>query len=186
MNDASVISGVKAMSRGGVIAYPTEACFGIGCDPNNQVALSRILRIKKRPKGMGLILVAHHINALLPFLEISNPSILDKPKASWPGPYTWVFPTRSSQRKQLFSLNKSVAVRVTNHPIAARLCYLFGGAIVSTSANRHGQVPIRNGNEVARVFRSELDWIVTGAVGQQSKPTQIADALTGRLIRAGS
>ena len=183
--DSSVMAGARMMALGGVIAYPTEGCFGIGCDPNDPTALRRVLRIKKRPKGMGLILIAHQIGALLPFLDIPDLSILEKPQASWPGPYTWIFPARHSKRIQLYSLNQSVAVRVTDHPIAARLCQLFGGAIVSTSANRHGQVPIRSYTHAARIFRSELDWVVRGAVGQQKKPTQIADALSGRLIRAG-
>lgn len=184
VNDASVMAGARVITLGGVIAYPTEGCFGIGCDPSNPTALRRVLRIKKRPKGMGLILIAHQLSALLPYLDVRDVSILEKPKASWPGPYTWVFPLRRSQGAQLFSLNQSVAVRVTDHPIAARLCYLFGGAIVSTSANRHGQAPIRRYNDAARIFRSELDWIVRGAIGPQKKPTQIADARSGRLIRA--
>ncbi len=173
------------MALGGVIAYPTEGCFGIGCDPNNPTALRRVLRIKKRPKGMGLILIAHQISPLLPFLGISDRSILEKPQASWPGPYTWIFPVRHSRRMQLYSLNQSVAVRVTAHPVAARLCQIFGGAIVSTSANRHGQVPSRSYSDAARIFRSELDWIVRGAIGQQKKPTQISDAVSGRIVRAG-
>ena len=179
------MGGAKAMALGGVIAYPTEGCFGIGCDPNNPTALRRVLRIKKRPKGMGLILIAHQISPLLPFLDIPDLSILEKPQTSWPGPYTWIFPVRHSRRRQLYSLNQSVAVRVTAHPTAARLCRLFGGAIVSTSANRHGQAPSRSYSDTARIFHSELDWIVRGAIGRQKNPTQISDAASGRIIRAG-
>ena len=173
------------MEQGGVVAYPTEACFGIGCDPSNQYAVRRVFRIKGRPSGMGLIVIADCIDRVLPFIDTTDLSILTGPMASWPGPYTWIFPADARLKNYAKNPNGTIAVRVTAHPVAARLCRLLGNALVSTSANRHGCKPLRTPHEVERMLGNELDVVVRAPVGVQRRPTEIRDAATGRLIRAG-
>ena len=176
--------GARLITLGAVVAYPTEACFGIGCDPTNRSALKRIARIKNRPVGKGLIVIAHNVESLLPYLSIQSESILDQPLATWPGPYTWIFPVSSWASSLLCSADKTIAVRVTAHALAAHLSRLAGGAIISTSANRHGLTPIRQYVQVERCLGKQLDFVVRGTLGRQKKPTQIRDAMTGHLIRA--
>ena len=176
--------GARVIRGGGVIAYPTESCFGIGCDPTDRIALDRILRIKDRPAGMGLILIADRFEALLPYIH-ADESMLSKPRATWPGPYTWIFPASSFITNLAPAVNHSIAVRVTAHPVAAQLCRLAQSAIVSTSANRHGRAPIREYGQVMRIMGRHLDYIVRGALGEQRNTTEIRDAVTGQLIRAG-
>ena len=185
MNLIDVATGAKLISRGAVIAYPTEACFGIGCDPFNEIAVRRVVRIKNRPRGMGLILIADHVNKLLPFIELRQESIMDPAVASWPGPYTWIFPASKRMPISLRTPTQTVAVRVTAHPASAHLSRLAGCAIVSTSANRHGQMPIRAHREVARCLGESLDFVVRGPLGHQKNPTQITDAVSGKVLRAG-
>ena len=184
MNTQDLIAGASAIARGGVVAYPTEACFGIGCDPMNPIALERIEKIKRRPCGKGFIVIAARIEHLLAYLSIDDASILDAPRVSWPGPYTWIFPANPKIHRFRFVADGTIAVRVTAHPVAARLCALFGGAIVSTSANRHGQVPLRKYIDVERLLGSGLDFVVRGPLGGNARPTEIRNAVTGRLIRA--
>ena len=184
MDVLQVANGARLLRQGAVIAYPTEACYGLGCLPENLRAVKRILRIKNRPSGMGMILIADNVEALLPYLQIDNESLLDLPLASWPGPYTWIFPVNHRAKHLLPVANDSIAVRVTDHPGAAQLCWLTQRAIVSTSANRHGFAPLRTHRDVHRSLGRDLDFIVRGAIGQQKNPTQIRDAISGQLIRA--
>ena len=184
MSAIDVARAARSIRLGGVVAYPTEACFGLGCDPANRSALNRILEIKRRPAGMGMIVIAHCVETLLPYLSISHESILDRPIASWPGPYTWIFPASSEATRLPCANRGTIAVRVTAHPIAAQLCRLANSAIVSTSANVHGMLPIRDYGMVRRQFGAKLDWVVRGPIGKQKKPTEIRDALTGQILRA--
>ena len=184
MNAIEVAGAANLIRLGGVVAYPTEACFGLGCDPKDRRAIQRILELKSRPAGMGMIVIAHCIEALLPYLLIKSESILDEPIKSWPGPNTWIFPASAEASKYLCTNKCTIAVRVTAHPIAAQLCSLAKGAIVSTSANRHGRLPLRDFGMVCRQMGTKLDWVVRGPIGTQRKPTQIRDAQTGRVLRA--
>ncbi len=184
MTAIDIANGARIISRGGVVAYPTEACFGIGCDPANRLAVKRILKIKERPAGMGFILIADNINRLLPYLNLTNELILMEPLATWPGPYTWIFPANLRHPARLAGKNGKIAVRVTAHPLAARLCMLVRGAIVSTSANRHRMAPIKSYLHTQRQLGSELDFVVRGPLGNQKNPTSIRDAETGATIRA--
>ncbi|MDE0308971.1 MAG: L-threonylcarbamoyladenylate synthase [Acidiferrobacterales bacterium] len=184
LSATGVARAADLIGMGGVVAYPTEACFGLGCDPENRSALKRILRIKSRPAGMGMIVIAHCIETVLPYLSIRHEGMLDEPLASWPGPYTWIFPA-SRKASQLLCANRStIAVRVTAHPIAAQLTRLADRAIVSTSANRHGRLPLRDYGMVRRQMGSKLDFVVRGPIGRQRNPTEIRDAQSGRLLRA--
>ncbi len=185
MNLQDVATGAKLIVRGAVIAYPTEACFGIGCDPFNEAAVRRVVRIKNRPRGMGLILIADCVEKLLPFIDFRQNGILDQAAASWPGPYTWILPSSRHMPIALQTPNHTVAVRVTAHSGAAQLSRLSGSAIVSTSANRHGQAPIRDYLTVCRRLGDSLDFVVRGPLGKQKQPTRITDAASGRVLRSG-
>ena len=174
----------RVLHQGGVIAYPTEAVFGLGCDPLNRDAVQRILAIKRRPMAKGLILIASHLDQLRPYIEPPTEAILTRIAGTWPGPVTWVLPAPAGTPVWLRGDHASLAVRVTAHPLAAALCRAFGGAIVSTSANASGRPPARNALE-ARLRCPGVDLILHGATGGRNKPSQIRDATTGQALRAG-
>ncbi len=176
--------GARYITKGGVIAYPTEACFGIGCDPANAAAVARVAKIKNRPRGMGLILIADCVDKLLPYIALHHNSLLDNALASWPGPYTWIFPATNRMPLGMRTVNNTVAVRVTAHQGAAQLSRMAGCALVSTSANRHGHRPMREHRHVRQCLGGSLDFVVRGPLGTQRKPTRITDALTGKVLRA--
>lgn len=131
-----------------------------------------------------MILIADCLEKLLPYIACDNESILDEPLASWPGPYTWIFPASNRMPVALRTASNTVAVRVTAHVGAAHLSRLAGTAIVSTSANRHGQVPIREYGTVTRCLGLALDFVVRGPLGKERNPTQIKDAVSGRVLRS--
>ena len=176
---------VEAVRSGGVIAYPTEAVYGLGCDPLEQAAVQRIFELKVRDPGKGLILIASDISQLMPFMAELPAGVLAKLKASWPGPVTWVVPAAGSLPEWLSGGRSTLAVRVTAHPIASALCRELDMALISTSANRSGRPPARTALAVRTLFGAGVDEILPGAVGGLNKPTEIREALTGKVLRAG-
>ena len=171
------------MRAGGIIAYPTEAVYGLGCDPADETAVHRILALKQRPVDKGLILVAADVAQLHPYIEprlfAEHPEVL----ASWPGPHTWLFPCKPATPTWLTGTFDTLAVRVTAHPVAATLCKAFGSAIVSTSANPAGAEPARNHEAVAGFFGDKIDMIVRGTVNTQAQVSSIRDVRTGKQLR---
>ncbi|HEY3645147.1 MAG TPA: L-threonylcarbamoyladenylate synthase [Gammaproteobacteria bacterium] len=176
---------LEVVKSGGVIAYPTEAVYGLGCDPLEHAAVRRIFELKQRDAAKGLILIASDISQLLPFMATMPEPVLQKLRASWPGPVTWVVPAAPSLPFWLSGGRDTLAVRVTAHPVAASLCRVLDMALVSTSANRSGRPPARTALAVRNQLGDGVDDIVPGAVGGLGKPTEIREALTGKVLRAG-
>jgi L-threonylcarbamoyladenylate synthase len=169
----------RVIRRGGVIAYATEYCYGLGCDPMNRATVLRLLRIKRRPAQKGLILIAANIDQLAPYVDEIPAAVL----ATWPGPHTWLLEPRDGVPRWITGEHARIAVRVTAHAQAAALCKTAGMAIVSTSANRAGAEPTRSFRDTVRCFQGEVDYILPGRVGDAPAPTPIRDAITGELVR---
>lgn len=168
---------------GGVIAYPTEAAWGLGCDPLDAEAVARILAIKGRPVSMGLILIAADMAQLEPWIEPVSHEVEARVAATWPGPVTWVFPAQPWVPFWVHGGRESLAVRVPAHAQCTALCRAVGHPVVSTSANRSGHPPARTGAQVRRWLADEVDFILGGATGGRARPSEIRDALTGRALR---
>lgn len=175
----------RCLDGGGVIAYPTEAVYGLGCDPRDAEAVLRLLRLKQRPLDKGLILIGARFEHLAPYLGKLGPGLLARIRKSWPGPHTWLLPAATDTPAWLRGAHTTIAVRVTAHPLAAALCNAFGGALVSTSANRHGRSAACSALQVHIRFGDELDLIVCGDTGGARNPTVIRDAASGRVVRSG-
>jgi L-threonylcarbamoyladenylate synthase len=171
---------VSYLKAGNIIAYPTEAVYGLGCDPLNEQAVMLLLDIKQRPIEKGLILIAASLAQLEPYLILTD-DLLKKVLPAWPGAVTWVIPAKSDVPRWLTGEHDSLAVRVTSHPIARQLCEQYGGAIVSTSANISTQPAFRNAAEVANAFPDLF--VLDGALGDLAQETAIYDALSGKRLR---
>jgi len=184
---ADVKQAAQVLKAGGVIAYATEAIFGLGCDPHNPQALQKLLLLKRRPAAKGLILIAGDEQQVHPYLDLAQISdaMWQPVRASWPGPVTWILPANPSVSALLCGEHDSLAVRVSAHPQVQALCHAFAGAVVSTSANLSEQAPAKTVDEVMAQFPGSLDLILIGKTGGADKPSEIRDALTGKIIRAG-
>ncbi|NRA59583.1 MAG: Sua5/YciO/YrdC/YwlC family protein [Psychrobium sp.] len=178
-------SALTSLKQGLVIAYPTEAVYGLGCDPMNQHAVQTLLNHKQRPVKKGLILVAGSFDELAPYVDLSNISdvIWQKINATWPGPYTWVLPKSKLCPSWISGEFDSVAVRVSKHQVIAQLSKSYKGAIVSTSANLAGQTPALNALQVFAMFGNSLGDVIDAPLGDANNPSQIFDALTGKQFR---
>ena len=175
---------VAALQNEGVVACPTEAVWGLSCDPDSIRAVSRLLTLKDRAVQKGLILVAAS-EAQLGFLLADLPEEQRRQlSASWPGPNTWLVPHQHRVQPWIYGSFDTVAVRVSEHPVVGALCEAWGGPLVSTSANPAGAQPPRAGFQVLRYFGGSLDGMLPGEVGIASAPSTIRDLATGQLVRA--
>lgn len=180
---AAYDAAVAALRRGGIVAYPTEAVYGLGCDPANAEAVARVLKLKQRPERKGLILIAADEAALQPWLAPIDAATRARIHPTWPGPTTWLLPAADDCPVCLRGEHETLAVRVTAHPVAAELCRAWGGALVSTSANLSGGNPVRDADAARELFGTDVEAVVEGAVGERERPTPIRDARTGRTLR---
>lgn len=183
MTDRIISQAVSALRAGGIIAYPTEAVWGLGCDPQNETAGRQLLNLKQRPIEKGLILVAADIEQFAPYLARVSPDQYQQLQASWPGFQTWIVPAPQTVPYWLTGNHQGIALRVSDHPQVRELCQAFGGPIVSTSANPAGQLPAQNLEQVVSYFADELAYILPGALGNASKPSPIIDIVTGQTLR---
>ncbi|GAB3745532.1 L-threonylcarbamoyladenylate synthase [Lysobacter olei] len=181
----SLTATVDALHRGGVVAYPTEAVWGVGCDPMNEAAVMRLLAIKQRPVDKGLILIAADVaqlDALVAWAALPD-NRQTAVRASWPGPNTWTVPVTARVPTWIRGAHPSVAVRVSDHPTVIALCRAFGGPLVSTSANLTGQPPAFARAELDPRLLERLDAVCDGETGGLAAPTAIRDAATGTVLR---
>ena len=184
-NSIAIADAVKALHNQEVIAYPTEAVFGLGCDPMSADAVQRLLDIKQRPVEKGLILVAASIDQLRDYVDFSqlNQTQLADIEQTWPGPSTWVMPAKATVPSWLTGQFSSIAVRVSAHPVVRDLCLAFNGPITSTSANLTGCPPCTKTSQVQLQLADLLGAVVDAPVGKLAQPTTIKDALTGNIYR---
>ena len=179
----SIGEAAQCLRAGELIAYPTEAVYGLGCDPTNEAAVLRLLKLKNRPAAAGLILIADRFERCEPFVGPLGPGQLDRALSTWPGPVTWLFPRGHGVPDWLAGNHGTVALRLTAHPVCRALCAAFGGAIVSTSANPRSAEPARTAECVADYFGDALCGIVEGPLGDERRPSEIRDLASGRVLR---
>jgi len=175
----------RIVLQGGIIAYPTEAVYGIGCLPLEEEALARIVAIKHRDARKGLIVVAEQIEQLQPLAFLPGGEIGKRMQTSWPGPVTWVVEAKPQVPALLTGGRSTLAVRISDHPTVRQLCHRTGSALVSTSANFSGQHPARSALSVRRGVGRKVDFVLAGPLGQQPRPTEIRDARSGKILRPG-
>ena len=182
----SLEQAASVLRDGGLIVYPTESVWGLGCDPANADAVQRLLTLKQRPQSKGVILIAAGVEQLLPWIDLAGLGDARRVEvlASWPGPHTWALPCRESVPDRLRGAHESLAARVTAHPTAAALCRAFGGPLVSTSANLGGDPPARAWQDLDPRILAGVDGWIEGETGGLERPTPIRDARTGEVLRA--
>lgn len=172
----------RVIHSGGVIAYPTEAVWGLGCHPLDAEAVQRLLWLKHRPMEKGLILVAAEIQQFDFLLWDLPQAQFAKLQLSWPGPNTWLVPHQGRLPHWITGNHATVALRVSAHPLVRQLCNACG-PLVSTSANPAGRPAARTRLRVEQYFHGQLDAIVGGSLGPQRNPSIIRDLQTDTVIR---
>lgn len=171
------------LRNGGVIAYPTEAVWGLGCDPFNEAAVKRILALKSRPEAKGLILIAGQTSHLQAWADSLASEAAQRLLSQTERPTSWVVPDTEITPSWVRGQHDSVAIRLSQHQPVQAICQAFGGAIVSTSANPAGLDPALSIEQVTDYFGDQLDAIYQAPLGGADQPSQVKDILTGKLFR---
>ena len=179
----SLDKAAEAVRSGGVIVYPTESVFGLGCDPFNESAVMNLLEIKKRSVDKGLILIASHVQQVLPYIQPQQPEDLANALQTWPGFHTWVFPKSNLVPYWLSGQFQTLAVRVSSHPTVKQLCDMLGHGLVSTSANVSNEDVLGSISEIKKLFGDKIDAYIDAPLGGAEKPSQIKDAHTLKSYR---
>jgi len=176
---------IPILRSGGIIACPTEAVWGLGCDPSNEQAVTRLLALKQRRLEKGLILVAADLAQLDGWAQLDAlPSERRRAVlATWPGPQTWVLPTGPRAQHWIIGAHLGIAIRISAHPVMQELCRAFSGPLVSTSANLSGESPPRQYEDINPRLLAQIDALVEGHAGDLRQPTSIRDAASGCLLR---
>jgi L-threonylcarbamoyladenylate synthase len=182
---AQIIQATQVLINGGVVAYPTEAVWGLGCDPWSKTAVQKILRLKNRHVDKGLILIASEVSQFESLLQGLSDDQRVRFSAQQARPTTWLVPHNGRAPGWIVGQHDTIALRVTKHPVAAALCDVFGGPIVSTSANPQNLPAATTGLKVKDYFGEEIDFEAPGEIGEAAKASEIRDLLTGGVIRAG-
>ena len=177
----SVSIAADVLLRGGVIAYPTEGVFGLGCLPDDESAIQRLLDIKRRDAAKGLILIAANAGQFEGWIDLPENAALPDPDPTHP--VTWIVPPGPRVTPLLRGTHTNLAVRITTNPTAAALCLAVDSPLVSTSANLSGKPTARNRNILQRQFGSVVDYVVPGDCGPASGPSDIRDFKTGTILR---
>ena len=185
MKELTLDAAVLALRAGGLIAYPTEAVWGLGCDPSQDRAVQTLLRLKQRPEAKGMILVAAELEQLHGWARLDTlPDARQREVlASWPGANTWILPAGPLAPSWVTGEHSGLAVRISAHPVVAALCRAWGGPLVSTSANLAGEPPARTRQALDPRLLPELSGWLAGETGGLAQPTPIRDALSGNVLR---
>jgi len=171
---------IRIFQEGGIFAYPTEAVYGLGCNPDKKMSVLRLLYIKNRPVNKGLILVASDFSQVEKYLK---PLTNSQKKYTKSSDTTYLYPALNSAPKWLTGGFDSLAIRISKHPLVRELCSTLNSALVSTSANLSGQEAARTATEVNLHFGEKINAILEGETGGLSNPTAIHDSITGEIIR---
>ncbi len=172
----------RLLRRGGVVAYPTEGVFGLGCLPGETRAVERILEIKQRDPAQGLIVIAANTEQLAPWARL--PADAELP-STLEHPVTWLVPAQPSVPDNVRGRHATLAVRLTAHPVAAALCEAAASALVSTSANVSGRPPARTSLALRKQFGRLVDYVVPGECGPAAGASEIRDLRSGAVVRPG-
>ena len=179
----SIARAADILLAGGVVAYPTEGVYGLGCLPDDLAAVQRLLTIKRREASKGLILIASDRAQLCNWID-RDPAAIPDPDPS--RPVTWIVPARPGTPGLVRGRHAGIAIRLTTNPTAALLCDMTGSALVSTSANIAGQLVARNRYVLRRKFGARVDCIVPGDCGPASGASEIRDLETGTVLRTSA
>lgn len=183
LNPLDTTGAVEQLLAGNIIAYPTEAVYGLGCDPGNESAVRKLLALKGRSESAGFVLIASQFSQLEPWIDRTETSLFDKALQTWPGPVTWLFPRAPEVPDFIAGNHDTVAVRITAHEPSRALCDAFGAALISSSANHSAARPARSAGEVEGYFGDNIGGILTGPLGGAEQPSQIRDLASGKILR---
>ena len=181
-SDFAIRYAIHCIRRGGIIAYPTETVYGLGCDPLDPSAVAAINALKGRDASKGLILLASRLEQLDRLIQV--PDRNDRAAITGePRPTSWIVPARRNAPRWLTGRHHTLAVRITTHPLVMRMCDQLGHALVSTSANPSGKKPAINALQLHHYFDGLVDAMLISDHNCSGRPSTIRDLRSRQLLR---
>ena len=172
---------ITQLNAGGVIAYPTEGVWGLGCLWTDDAAIKEILRLKQRPLEKGMIILCSQLSDIEAYLLPLSAAHIQQIQQDYPHPVTWILPCKLSVPESVRGQHESIAVRFSRHPLVQSLCKRVG-PIISTSANPSGLPAAMSLADVQCYFDDQLSYILPGELGGFSRPSEIR-TLDGHKVR---
>lgn len=172
---------IDILNQGGVIAYPTETVYGLGCDPFQEEAVKRILTLKERKEDRPFILLIPNREWVSKLTETVSPLAMGLIERFWPGPLTLVLEASQDVPYWLKQRDNTIAFRISSHPWVQEFLGFYGKPLVSTSANRSGFPPARNAEEVRHYFSQGIDLVIEGEILPPSLGSTIVSVKNDRL-----
>lgn len=150
------------LRQGGILCYPTDTVYGIGCDIFNQKAVKRIFQLKKRPKHKPFSFMCSSLKNVSVYCHVSNMAYRLM-KKNLPGPYTFILPAMKIVPKILTTKQKTVGIRVPDNPISIALVEALGNPVLTTSAIFHpDDPPMQEAFEIENKIGNQIDMIIDG------------------------
>ncbi len=177
---------VEVLKSGGVIIYPTDTIYGIGCDIFNKQALERVFDIKQDSGTKLFSFVIPDLKQIAQYAKVSD-FAYKAMKHHLPGPYTFILPAAREVPKKLWTKRETVGIRIPKHNVALTLAKELGNPIVSTSVtNRKGEV-LFDPLEIKMIFNSQVDLMLASG-SLQGQPSSIVDlsAEAPEIVRYGA
>jgi tRNA threonylcarbamoyl adenosine modification protein (Sua5/YciO/YrdC/YwlC family) len=177
---------INILKEGGVIIYPTDTVYGIGCDIFNKQALDRVKEIKSNPDIKLLSFICPDLKDIAKYAKVSDYAYKTM-KRLLPGPYTFILPAAKNVPKKLWSKRKTVGIRIPDHPVALKIVEGLGNPIVSTSTTTRKGELIIDPQEIKSVFNSQVDLMLASG-NLSGKPSSVID-LSGEepvIVREGA
>ena len=158
MIDLEIDKSKKQLEQGGVIVYPTDTVWGIGCDATNEVVVEKVFKVKKRPSSKSLILLVDSIEMLQDYVEITNE--IHEFLANSTRPTTVIYTNPKGIAKNCIADDNTVAIRIVKDEFCQELIQRFGKPLVSTSANISGEPTPQSFQEIDKAILESVDYVV--------------------------
>ena len=185
--DRSLVLAAEVIQAGGVVVYPTETLYGIGANALDPRAAAKVLAAKGRGKGKPMLVLVPDIDSVKPLVSDVSPVAFALMESFWPGPLTIVFPASRAIPPEVLGDGTSLGIRVPSSPLCLRLLRLAGSPLVSTSANKPGEVPLRSIDAIQRTLTGGVDLFLDAGELPERKPSTVVDLTQDppRLVREG-
>src|SRR3989338_7601217 len=174
----------QALGDGAIAIFPTETCYGLGCDATDETAIKRIFEIKKRNRKKALPIIVSNLQTASKYCYITGTAktLIQK---FMPGPLTLVVKAKSNLPKALTANSGKIAFRISGNKTANALAKELGKPIVATSANIEGKKEIYSGKEAIEKFAQCADVIIDAGALPKRKPSTVYDVASHKILRAG-
>ena len=180
-SDFSIRHAAHIIRHGGIIAYPTDTIYGLGCNPYDAEAVARLNSLKQRPPHKQFILLAADIDQIRPLTMLSDEQ--QKRISEVDEPTSWIVDASHDLPAWLCNEHGTVTVRISKQEDVRRLCHALGHAIISTSANLSGKTPAKNSLELHRYFHGSVDKILADNKKLTARPSKIIRLCDNQIIR---